>query len=471
MSASYPVCTGCWKPWQHAQYTTCDRCRNSQHIESNIGSDRCSRCRKSWQQVRYKTCDDCRAYARTYKRKRSSSVNPRDSQSEPVSASISNDAITIPHFSAPPTSSQAWWTRLVQNKVIPFSQEWSRVCSFCGIGLLSTEANGWCCNNGRTHLPQLPSCDGLLKSLLKLCPRQLSHLSRRLNNLFAFSAIGVAGRFVRFQGPANVAIEGRVYHRLIDVANNGHSMHWFLYDEASRLERGRELEIPDAVIETVREFLETSNPYVHTLRRAVTEIDNDTTPLTIELSIPPGGQEIAAIINTDNLRHVTPRKIAFFRHGGQQPRFVPILSPQYEPLQYPLLFPHGTLGWGCTESSQRYLPCTQIQWYRHLLLTEPRFNVLGRLACEYIVDMFSRAEEERLSYLREGRRMQSTSMRMEEAADSTIPDIFENKIPASFMGSRAWASDQVADALAIAKGLGKPSMWLTMTTNPRWPEI
>lgn len=98
-------------------------------------------------------------------------------------------------------------------------------------------------------------------------------------------------------------------------------------------------------------------------------------------------------------------------------------------------------------------------------------NVLGRLACEYIVDMFSRAEEERLSYPREGRCMQSTSMRMEEATDSTVPDIFENKIPASFMGSRAWTSDLVADALAIAKGLGKPSMWLTMTTNPRWPEI
>jgi hypothetical protein len=60
---------------------------------------------------------------------------------------------------------------------------------------------------------------------------------------------------------------------------------------------------------------------------------------------------------------------------------------------------------------------------------------------------------------------------MDEASDSTNPDIFENKIPASFMCSRAWASDQVADYLAIAKCLGKPSIWLTMTSNPQWPEI
>lgn len=59
--------------------------------------------------------------------------------------------------------------------------------------------------------------------------------------------------------------------------------------------------------------------YVHTLRHAVTEIDNDTTPLAIELSIPPGGQEIAAVINTDNLRHVTPRKIAFFATAVNNP--------------------------------------------------------------------------------------------------------------------------------------------------------
>ncbi|KAF5857812.1 hypothetical protein ETB97_005221 [Aspergillus alliaceus] len=60
---------------------------------------------------------------------------------------------------------------------------------------------------------------------------QLSRMSRRLNNLFAFSAIGTTGRFVPFHGLANVVLEGHVYHRLLDVADKDHSMHWFLYDE------------------------------------------------------------------------------------------------------------------------------------------------------------------------------------------------------------------------------------------------
>lgn len=46
-------------------------------------------------------------------------------------------------------------------------------------------------------------------------------MRRRLNNLFAFSAIGTSSRFVRFQGPATVVLEGRVYHRLLDVAAKG----------------------------------------------------------------------------------------------------------------------------------------------------------------------------------------------------------------------------------------------------------
>ena len=39
------------------------------------------------------------------------------------------------------------------------------------------------------------------------------------------------------------------------------------------------------------------------------------------------------------------------------------------------------------------------------------------------------------------------------------------------MGSRAWASEKVADALAVCRQYGKPSIFLTMTTNPKWPEI
>jgi hypothetical protein len=106
------------------------------------------------------------------------------------------------------------------------------------------------------------------------------------------------------------------------------------------------------------------------------------------------------------------------------------------------------LGWGHNDYNQRYQPYTQIQWYCHLFLSEPHFQILSHLACEYVVDMFSWIEEEQLNYLQQGHKVQAASMG--EVANPAVPDLFQNKIPVSFMGSRAWALDQVADTLAIA---------------------
>ena len=44
-------------------------------------------------------------------------------------------------------------------------------------------------------------------------------------------------------------------------------------------------------------------------------------------------------------------------------------------------------------------------------------------------------------------------------------------LPASFLGSRAWAASEVADSLALCRSKGKPSFFIRITTNPNWPEI
>ena len=87
---------------------------------------------------------------------------------------------------------------------------------------------------------------------------------------------------------------------------------------------------------------------------------------------------------------------------------------------------------------------------------------MGHLTCEYVVDMYSRVEEERLNYLHIGRWQQVQIHSIND--DTNIA--FENTLLSSFMGSRAWASEQVADALALCWEFGKPSLFITMTTNP-----
>jgi Helitron helicase-like domain at N-terminus len=122
---------------------------------------------------------------------------------------------------------------------------------------------------------------------------------------------------------------------------------------------------------------------------------------------------------------------------------------------------------------------TQSWWYRFRLLHEERFQQWSHLTCEYLVDMFSRIEEERLEYIRNGRQMQARDLFLDDEGGGTIEDdqdkelerLFLGTLPSTFLGSRAWISENVANALAICRDLGNPSLFITMTTNPKWPEI
>jgi len=110
------------------------------------------------------------------------------------------------------------------------------------------------------------------------------------------------------------------------------------------------------------------------------------------------GGDIAAIINPYNLHEVHGRKIIISPRNKPVSDYVDILSSEYEPLQYLLLFPNGSTGW----PRGNLKGMTQAWWYRYRLLCEDRFDFWGRLACEYIVDIYSRIEEERLAYIKEG---------------------------------------------------------------------
>ena len=134
----------------------------------------------------------------------------------------------------------------------------------------------------------------------------------------------------------------------------------------------------------------------------------------------------------------------------------------WEPLAYPLLFPSGTLRWGLpqfnrdsdgitTHSSTRdsEVPTTQMWHYRARLLGEPRFRIFGRLTNEYLVDMFSRDLECQLHYIKTNQQQ----IRADDAVLMGTPDMEPTEniyLPASFLGSRHWASEQIADALAVA---------------------
>jgi hypothetical protein len=360
-----------------------------------------------------------------------------------------------------------WWDRLATIEVEVNRFAWNHHCSVCHSWLLSVEDDGWCCRDGKYKRERLPSYPEPFSSELQRDPERYSALSRRLNSLFAFTAIGTTGEFLPLPAPSNVVVTGRTYHRILHLDSGEHSLRWFLYDEQARSAAASRQHIPAGMLMATRNMMEHESEYLRQIRRAITMASDG--PLAVQLDQPVAGGEVAAIIDAQNLQTISPRKVVFFRNVDRQPTFISIFSHMYEPLQYPLLFPRGTPGWSPDNPNE----LTQIQWYRWYFIAEERFLELGRLACEYAVDMYSRVEEERLNYLRRGRLDQVRGVVQDgrEGRDDYHRGNVEGMLPASFLGSRAWSSQQVSDALALCRQYGKPSFFITMTTNPNWPEI
>ena len=107
-------------------------------------------------------------------------------------------------------------------------------------------------------------------------------------------------------------------------------------------------------------------------------------------------------------------------------------------------------------------------FYCARVLHEERFQIFGRLTCEYLVDMFTRDLETRLHYIRQN---QNRIREAEAASTGKSSNLGSVYLPSSFLGSCRWASEQIADGLSLATTVGPPTFFITVTCNPYWQEI
>ncbi|TFY77073.1 hypothetical protein EWM64_g6940 [Hericium alpestre] len=360
----------------------------------------------------------------------------------------------------------------------------SERCPHCDAWRFVGESATFCCNGGKYMAPPLPPLPANFDPALSY--RKISQESRRLNNTFAFTSIGATdghgpgrGGFYNQVPPAYVAAHGRVYHRLFAGNHGGeHALKWYLFDEMDQqLQSGVQWQLPENVVLSTRRGLFDVNPFIREIRSLAAEATAAVASIDVRAHVAQG--EVSALLCLDNTTTVTPRQVRIWPFNTEEFQYINSLSPLYEPLQYPILFPHGTLGWTpplnvCDDEADDNSPTShisQIWLYRGYFLREERFLRFGRLAQEYAVDMFSRVQESRLSYIYANQKR----LRKEEAElmgdNYDLPDHDNIFLPASFLGGQRWCSNQTADALCLARWRGQPSFFITFTCNPKWPEI
>ncbi|GFS58435.1 hypothetical protein TNCV_2475491 [Trichonephila clavipes] len=151
----------------------------------------------------------------------------------------------------------------------------------------------------------------------------------------------------------------------------------------------------------------------------------------------------------------------------------------YDPLQYPLLFVRGEDGY---DLNIKYVnKATSNDYYAYRMMQRiNEFSTLlrcPRLFRQYIVDMYSKVENERLRFLR----LNQTKLRAEDygvllqAVRNGNNVTSENLaklvvLPSSFTGGSRYMHEYAQDGITYARHRGTPDFFITFTCNPSWPE-
>lgn len=389
----------------------------------------------------------------------------------------------------PPAVNDTWVISSLRPVILSWGARRSREhsCPHCHLPLLTGEKPGFCCGPRGSHLNAAPTLPPLPAEFNEFIhhPRA-SELSRNLNLVFSFASMETTADFPDYGGDSGfIAIQGKVYHRVRPSHANS-SVRWILYDGFMNSLAPHETlanQIPPAWIRAIQQALIRVNPFVLYLR-VLSQIPPALCP-DAQIIIEDTGTspEIAAFMSYENTAMVEVRaRRLIIRRTDEGSHAIPTISRLWEPLAYPLFFPFGTLGWGVVGSTSQLCPrhaydnplpdrsATQMWYYRVLLLHDERFEIFGRLTNEYLVDMFTRDLDCRLNYIRENQHnvMREDAELMGVASVEPTENIY---LPSSFLGSNRWASEQIADSLALAAQYGPPTFFITMTCNPTWPEI
>ncbi|KAJ7354054.1 hypothetical protein DFH08DRAFT_854147 [Mycena albidolilacea] len=222
-----------------------------------------------------------------------------------------------------------------------------------------------CGPKGSHYLPPLPPYPEEWDTFIH--DRKTATLSRKFNQLFSLTALGVHdGDFMHFSpGVSAVTLNGgRTYHRILPAHEGQHAIRWFIHDPHAMFARGDDLQIPQAWINSALAGLERVNPFILELENMNAYDGDEDIALHLQYSDANPSAEIAAIISLAPAALPTRRKLVIRKKGADTPVFLDLFSPFVEPLHYLLLLPHGTLGWSPNCLNAAGNKFSQARWHR-----------------------------------------------------------------------------------------------------------
>ncbi|XP_062182700.1 uncharacterized protein LOC133886841 isoform X2 [Phragmites australis] len=374
-----------------------------------------------------------------------------------------------------------------------------------------------CCRGGKIWIPPFKEPPSFLQEPIKFngntrCKKFLRHI-RQYNCLFAFTSMGarIDHGINRTGGPYVFRINGQVHHRigslLPPAGDPPQFIELYIYDTDNEVpNRIHALDISDRleadldrdIIEGQLQMLDAHNPLVKTFRMArdrLKESDGENVGIRIIGACEgdhvqynlPACDELALLVVGDFSLETYKRDIIVhcFDDKLQQ---ISSLHLALMALQYPLLFPYGERGFqvgipyigaSLTKPSARNKMIMQ-DYYRywfHYRRRQPNpYLCYGRLSSQ-AVDARACINESRLQWIIDNQpklRVEHFQGIVDAVEHGCIDGDAVGKrtyLPASHTSGRRYMLQNFHDAVAIARVYGPTDIFLTFTSNPKWPEI
>ncbi|XP_057444537.1 uncharacterized protein LOC130736765 [Lotus japonicus] len=477
-------------------------------------------------QIRLSSSDNAQGTTGNPKKKYKRGCTPKDRNIRPHKRRTPNmSSWSIPGESSTSNSSQI---NTSGNTVYVDLGNMDMVCKHCGatVWLLERAEKSKsrvdpyfsiCCARGKIFIPYLKDAPELLLNLLtNNDPRSRNFLDniRAYNSMFAFTSIGgkVVSNINDGHGPPQFIISSQNYHRIGSLLpKEGDAPKFaqlYIYDTKNGVENrlkhfrsgnGNSSIDPELVSDLIK-MVDDFNRLAQLFRKVrdhVEQGDVENVALRLFRSCSldpktynlPSVDEVAALIVGDFDSSDCGRDIILRTRDGQMQRIYENDS-SFLPLQYPILFPHGEKGFSKDIDFANSFNVNTDPRRDHISLREwvvfriferqfecKRIFLSRRLFQQFVVDCYSMVESQRLYYIRNN---QSTIRRhfldgIEEAmarGDTDSSKIGSRVyLPASFMDGKRYMFNNCQDAMALSGVYGYPDLFLTMTCNPKWPEI
>ncbi|XP_035831966.1 uncharacterized protein LOC110870312 [Helianthus annuus] len=406
------------------------------------------------------------------------------------------------------------------------------ICEVCNAKLWACEAGKGrdfagkttymlCCGYGKVHLPEFKETGLEYQNLFKNLDAKSKHFLqniRRYNSMFSFTSMGgkVDSKINKGNAPFIYRISGENYHTLgsllpkqgdqpkfaqlyIYDTNNEVSNRKNIFSNSKKVSSASFDSLDTEIIEYLKVMLDSNNQLVKTYRRVRDRfLDNPHVDLKLRLKSKrtkdgrtynlPTSSEVAALIVGDIEDALDNRDVVVDSKKDGLQR-ISELHPSYIALQYPLLFPFGEDGYridilhreGRSSKKKKDSKCSMREYFAYRIQDrDNQFSLIlnaRRLLQQFLVDIYTMVESERLFYIRfQQKNLRSESYEnlnnLRQNGNEDMSNVGKRVIlPSSFTGGSRYMRENYYDAMAICKWFGYPDFFITITCNPKWPEI